>query len=136
MTAYLLDTDTASRLMRADRHTVNAMRRAGATSIAISTVTQSELVFGARLRSDAPAIMAAVRAFLARVTVQAWDDVAAEHHAEIRAAAKAAGRSAGAFDIMIAAHARALRATLVTSDKAIGRLKIDGLDVVSWSGKR
>jgi tRNA(fMet)-specific endonuclease VapC len=136
MTDYLLDTDTASRLIRADRPTVNAMRRAGASSISISTVTQAELLFGARLRSDTPAIMAAVRAFLARVTVHAWDDVAAEHHAEIRAAAKAAGRSAGTFDIMIAAHARALGATLVTSDKAIGNLKIANLDIVSWSGKR
>jgi tRNA(fMet)-specific endonuclease VapC len=132
MTDFLLDTDTASRLMRADRPTVNAMRRASATSISISTVTQSELLYGARLRSDTPAIMAAVRAFLARVTVHAWDDDAAEHHAEIRAAAKAAGRSAGTFDIMIAAHARALGATLVTSDKAIGNLKISGLSVVGW----
>jgi tRNA(fMet)-specific endonuclease VapC len=136
MTDYLLDTDTASRLIRADRPTVNAMRRAGASSISISTVTQAELLFGARLRSDTPAIMAAVRAFLTRVTVHAWNDVAAEHHAEIRAAAKAAGRNAGTFDIMIAAHARALGTTLVTSDKAIGNLRITGLIVVSWSTTR
>ena len=136
MTDFLLDTDTASRLMRADRTTINTMRRVGATSISISTVTQSELLYGAQLRSDAPAIMAAVRAFLGRVTVKAWDENAAEEHAEIRAGAKAAGRSAGAFDVMIAAHARALGATLVTSDKAIANLKISGLHVVSWSAKR
>lgn len=135
MTDYLLDTDTASRLMRAERATVNAMRRSGAASISVSTVTKSELLYGAHLRADQPAIMAAVRAFFARVTVQSWDDDAAEHHAEIRSIAKSKGRSAGAFDLMIAAHARALGATLVTSDKAIGNLQIDRLKVMSWSGR-
>ena len=133
MANFLLDTDTASRLMRADRSTVTAMRRLGANAIGISTVTMAELIYGARLRPDAPAIMAAVRAFLARVTVHPWDADAAEFHAAIRAAAKAQGRSAGTFDIMIAAHARALGVTLVTSDKAIGNLAVEGLEVVSWA---
>ncbi len=133
MTVYLLDTDTASRLMRADRATVTAMRRSGATEIGISTVTQAELLYGARIRPDSPAIMAAARAFLARVIVHPWDVDAAEFHAAIRAAAKAQGRSAGTFDIMIAAHARALSATLVTSDKAIGSLGVEGLKVVGWA---
>jgi tRNA(fMet)-specific endonuclease VapC len=133
MADYLLDTNTASQLMRAERKTVAAMRRSGARPIGISTVTQSELLFGARLRDDKPAVMAAVRAFLARVTVHAWDKGAAEHHSHIRALTKAQGRSAGAFDIMIAAHAIALGATLVTSDKAIGNLGIAGLLVVDWA---
>ena len=135
MTDYLLDTDTASRLMRAERVTVAGMRRSGATAIGISTVTQSELLFGARLRDTKPEVMAAVRAFLARVTVHPWDEDAAEHHAHIRASAKAKGRGAGVFDIMIAAHALALGATLVTGDKAIGNLGIDGLKLVDWSEK-
>jgi len=126
---FLLDTDTASRLIRADRTTVAAMRRSGAANIAVSAVTQAELLYGARLRSDAPNIMTAVRAFLARVTVEPWDTDAAEQHALIRAKAKAQGRSAGVFDTMIAAHARALGVTLVTSDEAIGSLGVDGLRV-------
>lgn len=132
MAEFLLDTDTASRLIRADRKTVTAMRRSGATVLSISAVTQSELLYGARLRPDAPAIMTAVRAFLARITVEPWDADAAEQQALIRATAKAQGRSAGVFDIMIAAHARALGATLVTSDAAISNLGVDGLVVVDW----
>ena len=132
MTAYLLDTDTASRLMRAESGTVTAMRRSGATDIAVSTVTQSELLYGARLRPDKPALMAAVRAFLTRVTVHTWDEAAAERHSDVRAVARAAGRAVGTFDIMIAAHARALGATLVTSDKAIANLAIAGLQMTKW----
>src|SRR5882762_7144515 len=99
--------------MRADRATVNAMRKSGATSIAVSAVTQSELLYGARLRPDKPALTAAVHAFLARVTVHPWDGNAAATHAAVRAKAKQEGRSAGVFDLMIAAHAYALGTTLV-----------------------
>jgi len=69
--------------------------------------------------------MSAVRAFLAPET-------AAESHARIRILAKRRERSAGVFDIMIAVHADALSATLVTNDAAIKRLAIDGLKIVSW----
>jgi predicted nucleic acid-binding protein len=37
--------------------------------------------------------------------------------------------------MMIAAHARALGTTLVSSDKAIAALAVAGLQVVDWSGK-
>jgi tRNA(fMet)-specific endonuclease VapC len=92
----------------------------------------AELLHGARLREDNPSIMAAVRAFLARVSVHTWDEAAAEAHARIRVGAKRLGRSAGAFDVMIAAHAEALGATLVTNDAAITNLRIEGLRIVSW----
>lgn len=133
MTRFLLDTDTASRLAGWDRATVNAMRRASASSIAVSAVTKSEMLYGAHIRPDKPDLMAVTRAFLARVTVEPWDDDTAESHALIRAETKAKGRGAGILDIMIAAHAHAIGATLVTSDKAIGNLQIDGLAIVSWS---
>ncbi len=132
MAEFLLDTEVASRLMRAERTAVNNMRRSGAKAVSISSVTMAELLYGARLREDNPSVMAAVRAFLARISTQPWDAEAAEAHARIRVRAKRLGRSAGAFDIMIAAHADALGVTLVTSDAAIKNLKIDGLKIVSW----
>ena len=132
MAEFLLDTEVASRLMRAERTAVNNMRRSGAKAVSISSVTMAELLYGARLRADNPSVMAAVRAFLARISIQPWDVEAAEAHARIRVRAKRLGRSAGAFDIMIAAHADALGVTLVTSDAAIKNLKIDGLKIVSW----
>ena len=51
---------------------------------------------------------------------------------EFGSGARRLGRSAGAFDVMIAAHAEALGATLVTNDVAIKNLKIEGLKIVSW----
>jgi tRNA(fMet)-specific endonuclease VapC len=132
MAEFLLDTEVASRLMRAERRAVTSLRRSGAKSVSISSITMAELLYGARLREDNPSIMVAVRAFLARISVHPWDEAAAEAHARIRVCAKRLGRSAGAFDIMIAAHAEALRATLVTNDVAVKNLKIEGLQIVSW----
>jgi tRNA(fMet)-specific endonuclease VapC len=129
---FLLDTDAASRLMRAERSAITNMRQSGAKTVSISSVTMAELVYGARLREDNPSVMSAVRAFLARILIHPWDEAAAEAHAQIRILAKRLGRSAGAFDIMIAAHADALGVTLVTKDAAIKNLAIDGLKIVSW----
>jgi tRNA(fMet)-specific endonuclease VapC len=92
----------------------------------------AEVLYGARLRQDTPSVMSAVRAFLARILIYPWDEAAAEAHARIRVLARRRGRSAGAFDIMIAAHADALGLTLVTHDTAIKSLAIDGLKIVSW----
>ena len=132
MAEFLLDTEAASRLMRAERRAVTGLRRSGAKSVSISSITMAELLYGARLQEDNPSLMAALRAFLARIFVHPWDEEAAEAHARIRVGAKRRGRSAGAFDIMIAAHAEVLGMTLVTSDMAVKNLKIDGLKIVSW----
>jgi len=129
---FLLDTEAASRLMRAERRAVTGLRRSGAKSVSISSITMAELLYGARLQEDNPSLMAALRAFLARIFVHPWDEEAAEAHARIRVGAKRRGRSAGAFDIMIAAHAEVLGMTLVTSDMAVKNLNIDGLKIVSW----
>ena len=129
---FLLDTEAASRLMRAERSVVAKMRQSGAKAVSISSVTMAELLYDARLREENPSVMSAVRAFLARILIHAWDEAAAEAHARIRTLAKRQGRSAGVFDIMIAAHADELGATLVTNDAAIKNLAIDGLKIVSW----
>jgi tRNA(fMet)-specific endonuclease VapC len=129
---FLLDTEAASRLMRAERSIIASMRQSGAKAVSISSVTMAELVYGARLREHNPSIMSAVRAFLARILIHAWDETTAEAHARIRIVAKRRGRNAGAFDIMIAAHADALGATLVTNDAAIRNLEIEGLRIVNW----
>ena len=129
---FLLDTEAASRVMRAERSVVAKMRQSGAKAVSISSVTMAELLYGARLREENPSVMSAVRAFLARILIHAWDEAAAEAHARTRILAKRQGRSAGVFDIMIAAHADALGATLVTNDAAIRNFSIDGLKIVSW----
>ena len=49
MAEFLLDTEVASRLMRAERRAVPSLRRSGAKSVSISSITMAELIYGARL---------------------------------------------------------------------------------------
>ena len=59
MAEFLLDTEAASRLMRAERKAVTGLRRSGAKSVSISSITMAELLYGARLQEDNPSVMAA-----------------------------------------------------------------------------
>jgi tRNA(fMet)-specific endonuclease VapC len=60
-----------------------------------------------------------------------WPQDAARHYAEIRLDLKKRGAQLGAADLMIAAHARAMGATVVTNNtKDFGRVK--GLPVENW----
>ena len=45
---FLLDTEVASRLMRAERKALTGLRRSGAKSVSISSITMAELLYGAR----------------------------------------------------------------------------------------
>jgi len=60
-----------------------------------------------------------------------WSSDAAQHYAEIRADLKKKGAMVGANDLMIAAHARSVDATVVTNNtKDFGRVK--GLKIENW----
>jgi tRNA(fMet)-specific endonuclease VapC len=73
-----------------------------------------------------------MEAFLARMRVLAWGSAEAQAYGEVRACLEAAGRTLGNIDMMIAAHAVAANAILVTSDKAFSR--VDRLSqTVNWA---
>ena len=66
------------------------------------------------------------------VSVLDWPQEAAQHYAEIRVDLKRRGAQLGAADLMIAAHARAMGAIIVTNNvKDFGRVK--GLQVENWT---
>ncbi len=50
------------------------------------------------------------------LTVPSYDENAAYHYGEIRAELKKSGTLIGQLDMMIAAHARSLDATLITNN--------------------
>jgi tRNA(fMet)-specific endonuclease VapC len=69
--------------------------------------------------------------FLLRVTVLSWDSDAARQYGLLRASLERDGAPMGNLDIMIAAHALALNAVLVTSDGAFRRIK--KLKIQNWN---
>ena len=95
---------------------------------------QRTLLYKTEMFSDpffAKQLHAVVKEFLLHVDVLPWNGATAERYATIRAGMKRPGKSLGALDLLIAAHASDVGAALVTNDRAFGR--IAGLQVEDWT---
>ncbi len=89
---------------------------------------------GVALRPGQDAADQACRAaqrFLATIPIMPWDSAAAETYGGLRAGLERAGTPLGALDTLIAAHALALDAQLITADKAFAQAP--GLAVADWT---
>ena len=129
---YLLDTNTASYIIKGNIPRVRErLVNVPMAQVAISAVTEAELRFGVARRPEAVRLKVAVGEFLLRVGTLPWDSAAAQQYAEVRAALEADGTVLGNLDLMIAAHALAVEAVLVTHDRAFGRIK--RLKIEDWT---
>jgi tRNA(fMet)-specific endonuclease VapC len=101
-------------------------------SVGLSAITVSELEYGARLSDSYEDEVAAVRKVLTPFEVLTYEGtVCPVHYGRIRQELEQAGQTLGAMDLLIAAHALALSATLVTNNVAhFGR--VSGLSVTTW----
>ena len=129
---YLLDTNIASYALKGNSPAVDRRLEKVATSqLAISTVTEGELRFGIARQPAATRLHALIEDFFLRVAILPWDSEAAQHYGQLRASLERDGRPIGNLDTMIAAHAIAIGATLVTNDRAFTRIK--KLKVEDWT---
>lgn len=132
MTRYLLDTNTASYIIKATFPAIRRhLERVPMEQICISAVTEGELRYGVARRPDAARLKTLVEEFLLRVDILAWDSGAAQQYGTLRAALEEQGKPVGNLDLMIAAHALHLRATLVTNDHVFSR--IPKLKTTDWT---
>jgi tRNA(fMet)-specific endonuclease VapC len=98
----------------------------------VSSITVAELQYGVAKSSRPEQNALALAALLAPIDVLAFDDCAAAVYGAIRAELERAGTPIGSMDLLIAAHARALRRTLLTDNKReFGR--VAGLKVENWA---
>ena len=132
---YLLDTNTVSYIIKGNIPRVRErLVKTPMAQVAISVITEAELRFGVVRRPEATRLKIAVDEFLLRVAVLPWDSEAAQHYADVRTALERAGTSMGNLDLMIAAHALAADAVLVTNDRVFGRIK--ELKIEDWTRPR
>lgn len=129
---YLLDTNTCVYVIRKRPEAVYR-RLSGAASgaVAISVVTAFELEIGA-LRAQGRHYSEAVRLFIAEFPVLPLEDSARATYGQLRTALERRGEKIGAHDMLIAAHALALEATLVTNNEKEFR-RIKGLKIENWA---
>ena len=131
MTArHLVDTDIAIELLRKrDARLRERWRAAGRVSA--SSVTLLELRYGAARSAAAPQNDAAVDELLTAVDLLDFDADAAAHAGDIRADLARRGTPIGAYDVMVAGHARSRGLVVVTRNEREFR-RVDGLRVERW----
>ncbi|HHP7235672.1 MAG TPA: type II toxin-antitoxin system VapC family toxin [Desulfobacterales bacterium] len=98
----------------------------------ISTITVSELLYGAHKSSQPQKNKIALTQFLAPLEIVAYDDTAAHVYGKIRVHLERKGTPIGALDMLIAAHALSLSCRLVTNNESEFR-RVPGLDVENWT---
>lgn len=129
----MLDTNVVSHIVRGDRpelrHRVTSL---SANDIVVSALTAAELRYGLAKLGHPHKLEERIRQFLHRVDVLPWDHEVAETYARFRVNCESMGLALAHVDMMIAAHAVAADATLVTRDKAFSRLPTP-LKTDDWS---
>jgi tRNA(fMet)-specific endonuclease VapC len=132
---FLLDTDTCIFLMRGESPALAArVQSVPLQQQVMSAVTFAELSYGVQASAAAKRKQnqSVLDSLVLHLAVLDWPQDAAKHYAEIRADLRKRGAQLGAADLMIAAHARAMGAIVVTVNvKDFARVK--GLAVENWT---
>jgi len=130
---YMLDTDTSSYIIKGGYGSVERQLSAvSPADLCISAMTRAELMYGLKALPPRHRLHAAVHQFLKAINLLLWDAEAADFHAEIKHQLKTAGTPIGDMDMLIAAHALAADAVLVTNNvKHFRRIKLP-LMMVNW----
>jgi len=125
MKLYMLDMDTCSYIIRERPIGVlERLRKLAMEQICITTVTYAELLYGVERSSSKRINRPIIDDFVRHLDVIEWDNAAAEQYGKIRAELEAGGKPIGAMDMMIAAHAKSIKAVLVTNNqKHFARIK-------------
>ena len=131
MLSYLLDTNLCIRLLRDRPAHLRARFNAEADALCISTVVLTELLVGAWKFVRPIEARREVERFAARLEVLPFDAPAAAHAAEIRATLEQRGQGIGAYDVLIAGHARSQGLVVITGNLGEFR-RVEGLRSEDW----
>ena len=129
----MLDTNIVSFAMRRRPQAVlDRLAAMKPTELSISSVTLAELRFGAARSASRHRYDTLIDLFINRIQPEPFDENAACAYGEVRAALEGKGQRIGDLDMLIAGHAVALGAVLVTNNvREFNR--IPQLDVEDWS---
>lgn len=131
MSIYMLDTSIASAII-AGRVDLDARLEAlGPAWWCISAITRAELRFGVMRRPEATKLSRLVDAFLEAARTEPFDGRAADEFGRLRAELERRGEGIGVADELIAAHALAIGAVVVT-DNERHFSRVPQLPVENW----
>ena len=127
---YMLDTDICAFVLR--RSSSALLERIQTIPLAqqvISVVTYAELLYGVQVSAKKKMNQEAVDVLVRHLIIMDWTRDAARQYATIRANLRKRGALIGSNDLLIAAHASSLGATVVTNNtkdfKRVGGLRLE-----------
>lgn len=134
MITALLDTDTVVELLRGDAAIQRRARSRPAKTLGISIITLYELRVGVEKSRDTASNRKLLEDALAPFAILPFDDPASLEAAKTRAGLEKKGKGIGPYDTLIAGHALALGAILITSNtREFSRVR--GLKLENWKSK-
>ena len=116
MLKYMLDTNIAIYTIKNRPAEAREAFKAHDGQMCISTITLMELMYGAEASLAVEQNLRDIEGFAARLDVLPYDSKAAAHTGQLRAELKKMGRPIGAYDEMIAGHARSQGLVVVTNN--------------------
>jgi tRNA(fMet)-specific endonuclease VapC len=130
MIKYMLDTNICIYIIkRKPMDVIERFRQTGISQVGISTITLSELEYGAAKSSKPDQNQFALAQFLAPLEILSYGDEAAQKYGRLRAFLENQGTPIGSLEMLIAAHVLSWACILVTNnEKEFSRvpdLKID-----------
>jgi tRNA(fMet)-specific endonuclease VapC len=116
MIKFLLDTNIVIYVLKKRPLEVLKIFNANASRMAISSITLSELIYGAEKSANIAKNLEAIEDFVSHLEVLPYDARASQHYGQIKAALEKKGKIIGENDIHIAAHAISQGLILVTNN--------------------
>ena len=131
MAGYLLDANIVSALMHEPAGRLSQrIARAGEGNVFISVIVAAELAYG-EAKKPSSRLADALAIVFREVDIKPLKTDAIHHYARLRCQLERAGTPISANDMLIAAHALALDATLVT-DNEREFARVEQLRVENW----
>jgi tRNA(fMet)-specific endonuclease VapC len=128
----MLDTNVVSHIMQGrEAQLLARLTQLPMGQVVMSSVTLAELEYGLHRKGQPVRLKNALAQVLLRMDVLPWDEKVATCYGEFCSTLEAQGINLSDFDMMIAAHAVAVDATLVSRDKAFGQVG-DRLRLEVW----
>ena len=120
---YMLDTNVVSHIMQGrDSVLLARLTALPVGQVVISSITLAELEYGLHREGQPARLRNAMTQVLLRMDVLPWDEAVATCYGEMCATLETQGINLSDFDMMIAAHAVTVDATLVSRDKAFAQV--------------
>lgn len=128
---YMLDTNTCIFAMKQRGKVLRRLLRHEPSEICISSITYAELRHGVEKSERQEQNRLALLLFLSEITILPYDAKAAEEYGKIRASLELSGTPIGPMDMLIASHAKAAGASVVTKNLKEFR-RIPALQIEDW----